>query len=147
MCPGILFKIAFGVTISFGINLFQRKNISIVVQVQSGLLDDWKKSCSIFMKHVKENFMLYRMILFYKNICPRILFKNAVCVTLSFGINLFQRKHFSIDVLSSKWSAGRLVRVLFYFLVACEREFMLYRNTLFLQKYESRNIVLKLPFE
>jgi len=54
---------------------------------------------------------------------PGILFKIAVCVTLSFGIKLFQRKYFSIEVPTSKWSAGRFVKVLFYFLEACEREF------------------------
>jgi len=32
----------------FGINLLQRKNFSIEVKVQSGLLNDWQKSCSIF---------------------------------------------------------------------------------------------------
>ena len=59
---------------------------------------------------------------FYKNICPGILFKIALCVILSFGLNLFQQKSL-IDVPSSKRSAGRLVKVLFYILEACERDF------------------------
>ena len=55
--------------------------------------------------------------------CPAILFKIAVCVSLSFGKNLFQRKKFSIDVPSSKWSVGPLVKVLFCIFEACEGEF------------------------
>jgi len=54
---------------------------------------------------------------------PGILFKIAVSVTLSSGINLFERKTFSIEAPSSKWSAGRLVKVLFFLLEARGREF------------------------
>jgi len=80
---------------------------------------------------------------FYENICPGILFKIVVCVTLLFGINLFQQTNFSTEVPSSKRSAGRLVKVLFYFLKHVEENFMRYWNTLFLFTFFTQNVVFK----
>jgi len=77
--------------------------------------------------------------------CPGILFKIAVSVTL-FRHNSFERKNFSIEVPTSKWFAGRLVKVLFYFREPCEREFHALLNYRYFMKICIPEYCLKLPF-